>query len=131
MFDSGPKNVREYFKNEELILTQLNPFLFALVIPLYLDLLPGHLLSEESASKDSLAHIFNIALYMILIFEDDLKSGIQGKLYSLLMRILKFAESNIETCTKNGTMMRLLNNALFARMIKDIDYEASTNSYNS
>lgn len=37
MFEAGTKTVKEYFKSEELILTDLNPLLMQQLLPLYLE----------------------------------------------------------------------------------------------
>jgi hypothetical protein len=60
-----------------------------------------------------------------------MKSGVIPTLYSLLNKILNFAEQNLAECTKNGTIKHLLNNTLIKMMVQRIDYDSPSNSYNN
>jgi hypothetical protein len=131
MFEASPKSLRDYFKSEETILTQLNPFFLAELLPLYLEKLPAYLTDQSQADPSYLAHIANNIVYTILIFQDDMKSGVIPTLYSLLNKILNFAEQNLAECTKNGTIKHLLNNTLIKMMVQRIDYDSPSNSYNN
>lgn len=116
--------MRDFFKNEETVLKHLNPFFFISLSKLYLTRLPTKVMPH-------LAHLFNTALYFLLILQEDLKSSIQEQLLGFLLRLLKFTEANLAVCTANGTLQSLLSNELFVTMIKDIDYEDSSATYNN
>lgn len=74
-------------------------------------------------------NLFNIALYQILNLEED-RSGIQNRLFTFLICILKFTEINLQDCVENGTMKHLLNNEVLKMMVDAVDYESSDNKYN-
>lgn len=47
MFEVNPKSVKDYFKNEEKVITEINPFMLTFIVPLYIELAPSYLLGKN------------------------------------------------------------------------------------
>jgi len=131
-YQTSPKRVIDYFKTEDKIIGELNPFFFSFMVNFILDQAPALLLSPANPTVSTLLpNLFNIALYTILAFEEDLFSGIQGRLYSILIRFVNFVGANLEEATKLGIMQHLLNNTLFKNMVSAVNYDVDSGKFNN
>jgi hypothetical protein len=122
----------DYFKTEDKVISELNPYFFDFLLTFFLDQAPTHLLNPTNPTVSTLLpNLFNIALYTILAFEDDVTSSIQGRLYTILIRIVNFVGANLEETVKLGVMQHLLNNELLKKMIKAVNYDDDTSKFNN
>ena len=104
-------------KSEEHILTRLNPFFFSFLLRFLLKSAPEHLLKSKTTPRTLIPNMFNIAIHFILLFQDDDRSGIVARMYSLLVMILDHADKNREYYIKSGVIEQLVNCSLLKKMV--------------
>jgi hypothetical protein len=75
-------------------------------------------------------NLFNIALYTILIFQGD-TSTIKTRLYEIIVRLVNFCGKKLKESVSLGIMQHLLNNELFKKMVKAVNYDDSSSKYNN
>jgi hypothetical protein len=132
LFEGSSKTVKEYFKTEENVINQMNPFLFVFLVNFFIDSAPKYLLSETTPSVATLIPNFvNICLYFVLHFQEDASSGLITLLYEVIVRLVNFSGSKLKESVHFGVMQHLLNNEIFKKMVKAIDYDDSGSQYNN
>jgi hypothetical protein len=68
-YSTSCKSISEYFKSEDKVINDMNPYLFVFLINFFLDSAPHYLLGDNVPSVATLIpNLFNIALYTIIIF---------------------------------------------------------------
>ena len=85
-----PKTIKEYFKSEEVVIGELNPYLMVFITSIYMKFGGDYLLEKVKY----LPALFEMHMYSIFNLQGD-KSGILTKLYQSILRLLKFVENNL------------------------------------
>lgn len=68
-YEGNTKTVKEYFKAEDKVINEMNPFLFVFLVNFFIDSAPAYLLSDQATSVETLIpNLLNISLYSILHF---------------------------------------------------------------
>ena len=67
-YEANTKNISDYFKSEDKVINDMNPYFFVFLANFFLDTAPQYLMSETVPSVSTLIpNLFNIALYTIII----------------------------------------------------------------
>jgi len=130
LLDERPKTVLDN-KSEEHIFTRLNPYFFSFIVKFFVKQAPEQFIASKVSPKTLIPNLINIALYFILIFQEDSRSGILPTLYSLIQRVLNHINKNLEHYLINGSLDLLVNNNILKKMIASVDYDSPSNSYNN
>jgi ferritin len=68
-YESSSNTVKEYFKTEDKVINEINPFLFVFLVNCFIELAPSYLLSDSAISVSTLIpNLINISLYSVLHF---------------------------------------------------------------
>jgi hypothetical protein len=68
-YEGSTKTVKEYFKTEDKVLNEMNPFLFVFLVNCFIELAPSYILSDTAISVSTLIpNLLNICLYSALHF---------------------------------------------------------------